>query len=333
MASPQRDRLEPPDPDDAGSALPEDLLAIRERLKQARAQRGACPPWDELRADLLPGGGSRYGRAERIAHFEMCPYCEAHVTEWRRSSFDHASDTLGAIERGVAKGIVDGARGLAGKIVSRARRVPRPAADAPPALEITPSTPPVASASAPAPSYVVDPLLPRVEPPPPPPPRLDPPPSLVSRERPRPVVANEPEYVRESDSGVHARPVPRAVPQPTGGLLVVECVASRTPPESVFLCAAALGLDVACVDRVEELDGDPDAAAVQAVIIASDRAPEDWPAAVKKARRLAPGKPVLVLAMFGQEAPKVARRALGEALLEASASAEELLLALDPRLR
>ena len=42
----------PLDPKDA------DLLALRDRLRQARAERGNCPPWDELKADLLPGGAS-----------------------------------------------------------------------------------------------------------------------------------------------------------------------------------------------------------------------------------------------------------------------------------
>ncbi len=292
MASPTFDPDESPEPTVEGP-LADDLLAIRERLKRARAERGACPPWDELRADLLPGGSSRPGRAERLAHHAVCPYCDVHVSEWRKS-FDHASDTLGAIERGVARGLVEGAKGLAGRIVTSARRLPQ----APPEAPFEPAAPVPAAEATPEPPRAVPTYTP------PPPPRHAP-----------------------------ERTAPRAVPVPTGGLLVVECVAGRVPPDAIFLCAGALGLEVACVDRVEELEDDPDLALVQAVIIASDRTPEEWPQVVRRAKKLVSGRPVLVLAMFGQDPSKGARRALGEALLPMSASPEALLIALDPRLR
>src|SRR5688572_6790757 len=95
----------PIDPKDA------DLLALRDRLRQARAERGNCPPWDELKADLLPGGANRPGREERQAHLSICPYCGEHEREWR-NTFDYESDRLGAIEKGVASGIMGFARTL-----------------------------------------------------------------------------------------------------------------------------------------------------------------------------------------------------------------------------
>src|SRR5687767_11910136 len=88
-----------------------DLLALRQRLRAARAERGACPPWEELRDDLLPGGGGRASRAERMAHLEICHYCDANVKEWEKS-LDHTSDALEAIEKGVARGVVAGAKRL-----------------------------------------------------------------------------------------------------------------------------------------------------------------------------------------------------------------------------
>jgi hypothetical protein len=325
MAFSPPDPLDPPDPDRPGSPgspggpLPGDLLAIREQLKRARAERGACPPWDELRADLLPGGQSRPGREQRLAHHAICPYCDAHVVEWRKSA-DHASDTLGAIERGVARGIVEGAKGLAGKIVTSARaarggergeqadepRHPEPVrpetsslpTSAPPLFAVPPPSKPAPA----VPTYV-------------------PPPTPTSTPHRTPSAPTLPA------TG------PRAVPAPSGGLLVVECAPGRVPPDSVFLCAGAMGLEVACVEHIEELRDDPDLSDVQAVIIASDRDPADWPHALRQAKKLVPGRTVLVLSMYGQEPPKGARRALGEALLPVSVSAETLLLALDRRLR
>jgi hypothetical protein len=299
-----------------------------------------------------------------MAHFEICPYCHEHVDEWKKS-FDHASDTLGAIERGVARGIVEGAKGLAGKIVPSARSAKRDpagdgdasAAETPPA---SPPPPPMPTAPEWTPTYIVSHDLPapaatpaasQVPPPAPkaPPAPYTPPPASstpppASHDAASAPPTPRPTYVAKtvsSPSGSmselgptpsHASG-PHAVPSPTGGLLVVECVPDRTPPDSVFLCAGALGLEVACVDRIEELEDDPDLADVQAIIIASDRDVTDWPQVLRKARKLVPGRPVLVFAMFGQEPEKGARRALGEALLSASVSPEELLLALDRRLR
>jgi hypothetical protein len=102
---------QPNDPKDA------DLLALRDRLRQARAERGTCPPWEELKADLVPGGAGRPGREERQAHAAICPYCGEHVREWRKS-FDYEADRLAAIEKGVATGIMRGAKGL-GRAVGR----------------------------------------------------------------------------------------------------------------------------------------------------------------------------------------------------------------------
>src|SRR5690349_24659931 len=86
-------------------------LALRDRLRQARAERAGCPPWEDLKADLLPGGAQREGREARQAHLAICPYCGEHVKEWKRT-FDYESDRLGAIEKGVAQGIMRGAAGL-----------------------------------------------------------------------------------------------------------------------------------------------------------------------------------------------------------------------------
>src|SRR5688500_19316682 len=61
------------------------LESLRERTLQAREERGSCPTWDELRADLLPGGGQRPGREERQVHLALCHICQSYVDDWKRS--------------------------------------------------------------------------------------------------------------------------------------------------------------------------------------------------------------------------------------------------------
>ncbi len=131
----------------------ERLRALRARLKSARDERGGCPPWEELRADLLPGGRGRPGREARLTHLAACPYCDTHVGEWKRS-FDHTADALAAVERGVVTGLAGGARDL----VRRFAR--RPSAGAPPATPppespvppVSRPTPPVPHPAPPAPA-------------------------------------------------------------------------------------------------------------------------------------------------------------------------------------
>ncbi len=273
-----------PDPQDS-------LLALRQRLRTARAERGACPPWEELRDDLLPGGAGRAGRVERLAHRELCPYCGEHVREWQQS-LEHASDTLGAIEKGVARGVVAGALKLAA-IGKRADVLPE-AASLPPAEPLAVSPPPPA---APVPTYVA--------------------PAPVAAPRPAPARAQAPAA-------------------PPGGplrLLVVEAADVAAIPESVFLCAGVMGAEVACVARVESLAGDPDLESVCAVVLAGGRPAAEWPEAVRRAKDLAPGRPVVVLSPSGTEPATGARRALGAQLLAAGDPAERLLVALDARLR
>ena len=94
-----------------GSELDPKLLELRARMRQAREERGGCPPWPELLADLVPGGAGRPGREERQAHTQVCPYCGEHVREWRAST-DYDADRLAAVERGVARGLTQGAHGL-----------------------------------------------------------------------------------------------------------------------------------------------------------------------------------------------------------------------------
>src|SRR5689334_22406504 len=123
-----------------------ELLALRDRLRQARAERGGCPPWEDLKADLLPGGAQREGREARQAHLAICPYCGEHVKEWKKT-FDYESDRLGAIEKGVAQGIMRGAAGLVrsiGRSKSPERvseRTAEPVAEAPAAAPTTAATP------------------------------------------------------------------------------------------------------------------------------------------------------------------------------------------------
>jgi hypothetical protein len=116
-------------------------------------------------------------------------------------------------------------------------------------------------------------------------------------------------------------------------LLVVECPRRRPPPDALFLCAEVLGYEVVQVEDVAELEGEPDLHDVAAVVFASDRPAAAWPEAVRHARRLLPGRVVVVLAAPGRSADPGARRALGEALLSQDDPPERLLLALDPRLR
>ncbi len=279
-----------PDPDSTPGL---DLEALRERLRSARAERGACPPWPELRADLLPGGGARAGREARRAHRELCPYCDAHVREWERST-DRTADTLEAVEQHVARGVVEGARRL---IALGSPRMPGAA---------TPATDP---AFPPAPERPAETPLPIV-----PPPTYTPPPVRPATP-PEPVVAVAP------------------VASPGLRLLVVEATAVERIPPSVFLCAQVLGAEVAQVASVDELAGDPDLDAVCAIVFAGARPSSEWPEALRRGRDFAPGRPVLILAGGGAQPTGGARRALRGALLSVDDPAELLLLALDPRLR
>ncbi len=277
-----------------------DLEALRERLRSARAERGACPPWEELRADLLPGGGGRSGREARLAHRELCPYCDAHIREWERSA-DRTADTLEAVEKHVARGVVEGARRL---ISIGGTREPGHAAETPEPLVPPPpsASPTVAPTPSPAPS--------------PPPLRL------------------QPASMATPTSTVTAKPAPTAAePSPVLRLLVVEATAEDRIPESVFLCARVLGAEVAQVASIDELAGDPDLDAVCGIIFAGMRPAAEWPEALHRGRDLAPGRPVLILSGGGVEPTGGARRALRGALLSVDDPAELLLLALDPRLR
>jgi len=145
------DSTQHPNPDSTPGL---DLDALRARLRAARADRGACPPWEELRADLLPGGSRRAGRDERLAHRDLCPYCEAHVQEWERS-IDRTADTLAAVEQHIARGVVDGALRLITLNGSRgADSVPEGAAPPPVIRRAEPArpapVPPAPSATTPA---------------------------------------------------------------------------------------------------------------------------------------------------------------------------------------
>jgi hypothetical protein len=295
------DSTQHPDPDSTPGL---DLDALRARLRAARADRGACPPWEELRADLLPGGSRRVGRDERLAHRELCPYCDAHVREWERS-IDRTADTLAAVEQHIARGVVDGALRLITLNGSRG------AGSAPegPAPPPAPPVPDEAPAPAPASWNAPPPVIRRAEParpaPVPPAPRATPPPP--------------PAPPREAPAMLR--------------LLVVEAVAVERIPPSVFLCAEVLGAEVAHVACIDELAGDPDLEAVCAIVFAGARPAAEWPEAVRRGKDLAPGRPVVILAGGGAMLGEGARRALGSALLSDDDPAERLLLALDPRLR
>jgi len=273
------------------------LAALREHLKQAREERGGCPSWEDLRADLLPGGKNREGRAERLAHRAICPYCESHVREWERST-DHAADTLAAVERGVVRGLADSARGLVQKLARRGDRTPRETAPA--RAEDSPRDEDVRR----------DEDLPRS--------------ASLPRAEPAPQPARTPS-ARVPSRAVAAGPVAR--------MLVVEMLDNRKLPESVFLCAAALDAEVAIVPTLAEIAGDPDLALVCGIVLVGARPPAEWPAAVRSARALVPGRPVVLLAGYGVEASAGARRALGDSLLPEDGPAERLLLALDRKLR
>ena len=266
-----------------------DLLALRERLRQARADRGHCPPWDELRADLVPGGANRPGRAERQAHLAICPYCGEHEREWRQS-FDFDADRLAAIEKGVATGIMGLARTLGRSVAGRGAK-PEPLAPLPEESE--------APTLAPAPTY------------------------------------QQRMYTPPAEASAPVEDVPFAAPNPAGlaRMIVVEMADGRTPPPSVYLCAQVLEAEVAQVDSIDELVGDPDLALVCGVVLGGMRKSDSWPDAVRHARSIVPKRPVVLLASYGVEAPASARRALGEAIQCESDPAERLLLALDPQLR
>ncbi len=290
--------LDPTIPSDVpdGSELDAHLLALRERLRLAREERGGCPTWAELRADYVPGGGQRPGRAERRAHVALCPYCSTHVAEWRKSE-DFASDRLEAIERGVVKSLVSGAAGLF-RTIGRA-----------------------------LPARSSDGSEPRV--------RRE----RSARIEQRALSAREERALAEAGTEARSRaqglPSPAVAPRVPGlaRMLVVEMADGRTPPESIFLCARVLEAEVAQVDSIDELVGDPDLGLVCGVVLGGARPAASWPDAVRHARALVKGRPVVLLASSGAEATPGARRALGDALLEEADPAERILLALDSSLR
>jgi len=267
-----------------------DLLALRDRLRQARSERGNCPPWEELKADLVPGGANRPGRAERQAHLAVCPYCGEHEREWRQS-FDFDADRLAAIEKGVATGIMGLARTLGRTVAGKGAK----AEPLVPALHDEPE----AETHAPLPAYQQRMYTPPAE---------------------APAPADEVPFVAPASGGI-AR------------LIVVEMADGRTPPPSVYLCAQVLEAEVAQVDSIDELVGDPDLPLVCGVVLGGARKSESWPDAVRHARSIVPKRPVVLLATYGVEPPAGARRALGEAIQCESDPAERLLLALDPELR
>lgn len=307
-----------PAPD--AQAREEKLLSeLRQRLKDARERRGACPPWDELKADLLPGGRSRPGRDARLTHRADCPYCDAHVREWGRS-LDHTSDALAAVEKGIARGLVSGAMKLAGRLGGKGER--RESEDpVREADETSESAEPAESAriAAPAPPMPV-----RVPEPPQRPP--------VRAPEPPPRRAASDEELPEVPAPRTREPKPPAAPESTR-LLVVEISSGVNAPESIFLCAEVLEASVALIADIEELDGDPDVSDVCGLVIVSHRDPADWPKLLRRARVLVPQRPIVIMSLFGQEPSPGARRALGPCLLAASDPAERLLLALDPDLR
>ena len=310
-----------------------ELLALRDRLRQARAERGACPPWDDIRADLLPGGAQREGRAARQAHVEVCPYCGEHVKEWR-NSFDFESDRLAAIEKGVAMGIVKGAAGIVktfGRPLAGKSAGPEtPTVEREPVQE--PESTDVADAAPVAPLTPARPVKPAK------------PPKRVKQEKPAepapPSAPAEPAYVprlyvppEERDRPLDTPP---PVARPAGGIariLVVEMADGRKPPPSVLLVAQVLEAEVAQVDSVDELAGDPDLPLVIGVVLGGVRRAESWPDAVRHARTLVPKRPVILITTFGVDVSPGARRTLGEALQSEGDPAERLLLALDPELR
>lgn len=304
-----------------GPSLDAHLLELRARLRSAREERGGCPPWDELKADHVPGGAGRPGREERAAHAAICPYCSEHIREWRLS-FDYDADRLAAVERGVARGIAQGAKGLL-RTLGRAM---------------------------PGRSEGAAPKPPRA----PKPPKAGPPRALSAREE-REQMARDAQAQAQAQQaqGPADAPVPEA-PQPTyiahdsrqevareaapasgplARVLVVEMIDGRNPPSAVFLCAQVLDAEVATVDSIDELKGDPDLALVCGVILGGSRAPASWPDAVRHARAIVPRRPVVLLATFGAQTTPGARRALGDALRSEADPAELILLSLDPDLR
>jgi len=309
-----------------GSSLDAHLLELRARLRSAREERGGCPPWDELKADHVPGGASRPGREERAAHADLCPYCSEHIKEWRQS-FNYDSDRLEAVERGVARGIAQGAKGL---LRTLGRAMPgRPSeGDAPKPLR----SPKAPKAAKPGPPRALSAREEREQ---------------LAREAqaaqaqaqdpasaPAPPAHPQPTYIARDSREDVARPAQAApAPGPLARVLVVEMIDGRNPPPAIYLCAQVLDAEVACVDSIDELKGDPDLALVCGVILGGSRPPASWPDAVRHARAIVPRRPVVLLATFGSETTPGARRALGDVLRSEADPAELILLSLDPDLR
>jgi hypothetical protein len=310
-----------------GSSLDAHLLELRARLRSAREERGGCPPWDELKADHVPGGAGRPGREERAAHAELCPYCNEHIKEWRQS-FNYDSDRLEAVERGVARGIAQGAKGLlrtlgraipgrssegAGPKPPRSPKAPKPSKSGPPralsAREEREQLAREAQAQAQAQAQVQE-----------------------KASAPVPGAPAQAMYIAR-DSRQEVAREPAAAPGPLARVLVVEMIDGRNPPPAIFLCAQVLDAEVATVDSIDELKGDPDLALVCGVILGGSRPPASWPDAVRHARAIVPRRPVVLLATFGSETTPGARRALGDALRSEADPAELILLSLDPDLR
>jgi hypothetical protein len=271
------------------------LEALRTRLREARERRGGCPPWEELRSDHLPGGSRRDGRGARAAHLAECHYCSEQIHAWKQS-FDHEADRLEAIELGLVRGLLAGARrivGLGG----------HPAAGAAPA-----------AVPAPAQSATARPAL-----------RLVPAPQATPT---TPVAPASP--------AAQPIPAPTAASAAPGELrlLVVVAPEGSEPPENVALCAAVLEAETVIVPALEELDGDPDLPRVCGLVLAGDsRDPAGWKDWLKQARTRVPGKPVALLAGAAGAPRGAVPASFGDVVVGFSEPAERLLVVLEPRLR
>jgi hypothetical protein len=116
--------------------------------------------------------------------------------------------------------------------------------------------------------------------------------------------------------------------EPLPPILIVE--GTPDPSLSTVIDAAAerLGALVCSVERLSDLDRDPDLAAIVGVVLTCPRAPRDWGHAIRDARKITGDVPVAVLAPQPTSLTLEAALPLDPAFIAPPVTVDRLLFAL-----
>lgn len=116
--------------------------------------------------------------------------------------------------------------------------------------------------------------------------------------------------------------------EPLPPLLIVEGTPDPSLARVIDATAERLGATVCPVERLSDLDRDPDLDAIIGVVLTSPRAPRDWSHAIRDARRVVGDVPVAVVAPQPTSLTLEAALPLDPAFLAPPLSVDRLLFAL-----